>query len=230
MAWTRNVYDQVNTRISPRIWQRLIIAFLLFVIPILLFGYIAHQVFEGDTTAIDSRVLLGIHHRSTPVLNDIVVATTDIGGVIGVISIGLIILAFYAWRRRWMACLQIVAGIGGAGALNFILKVIFERNRPDLWHHIVFESGYSFPSGHAMLSSALAFTVVALAWHTKWRYPAIASGAIYMFYIAFTRLYLGVHYPTDILAGWCVSLAWVILVGLTLGAVTIPVRRILHKA
>ncbi|MFZ1361239.1 MAG: phosphatase PAP2 family protein [Candidatus Saccharimonadales bacterium] len=222
MAWTRNVYHTINQSVSGTTVRRLIIAFVLFIIPVLLFAYIGRQVLQGDTTAIDTRILLGIYHRSSATLDTVVLTMTDLGSAIAVLAIGTGVVALYATRRRWRACAQIIAGIGGAGLLNIIIKLLFERNRPNLWHHLVFESSYSFPSGHAMLSSALAFTIVALAWHTKWRLPAIAGGALYMAGIAFTRLYLGVHYPTDIIAAWCVSLAWVVLVGIVLGAVVVP--------
>ena len=222
MSWTRNIYDQTNRPVGPTTLRKLLVAFGLFMLPVLLFGYIAHQVFEGDTVQLDDRLLLAIHHRSTPILNEIVLRTTDIGGVSGVLGIATVLFGLYAYKRRWQACAQIAAGIGGAGLLNFILKLLFERSRPDLWQHLIYESSYSFPSGHAMLSSALAFTVVALLWHGRYHWHAVLGGAFYMFYVAFTRLYLGVHYPTDIIAGWCVSFAWVLLVGFVLGSVVVP--------
>ena len=74
-----------------------------------------------------------------------------------------------------------------------------------------------FPSGHAMASSALALSLIVIFWSTKWRWLVLAGAIFYVVIIALTRLYLGVHYPTDILAGWAVSCAWVAIVSVTIG-------------
>jgi membrane-associated phospholipid phosphatase len=81
-----------------------------------------------------------------------------------------------------------------------------------LWQQIVIEKGYSFPSGHAMISCALAITIMILCWPTRWRRLAIIGGTIYFILVGISRLYLGVHYPSDVLGGWCVSIAWLYLV------------------
>jgi undecaprenyl-diphosphatase len=63
-----------------------------------------------------------------------------------------------------------------------------------------------------MASSVLAFTIIALLWKTRWRWPAVTLSTIYFLYIGLSRVYLGVHFPSDVLAGWCISLTWVLLV------------------
>ena len=78
------------------------------------------------------------------------------------------------------------------------------------------ENGYSFHSGHAMASMALSASVIFLLWKTKYRLLAIIIGALYILTIGLTRMYLGEHYPSDILAGWLISLAWVVLVAFIL--------------
>ncbi|MDF2461379.1 MAG: acid phosphatase, partial [Candidatus Saccharibacteria bacterium] len=103
----------------------------------------------------------------------------------------------------------VVLSVAGAALLNLLLKASFQRDRPDLWESIVTETSYSFPSGHAMASSALAFSVMLVLWETKWRWLAVAVGTIYFVLVGVSRMYLGVHFPSDVVAGWCVSLAWV---------------------
>lgn len=218
MSWTRNIYDQTNKPVGRTTLRTLIIAFILFIIPVVAFAYIADEVVEGDTMQIDNRILLGIYHQSTPILNEIVLHVTDLGGVMGVAGLTAIAIGIFLYRSRWQACLQIAAGVAGAAALNVVLKLLFERDRPNLWQHLIFENSYSFPSGHSMLSSALAFSLVVVMWHTRWRWVVFALAAIYVVSIGFTRLYLGVHYPTDVIAGWCVSAAWVIIVAVVLGS------------
>ena len=103
-----------------------------------------------------------------------------------------------------------IVGVGGAVVINFILKMIFERSRPDLWQRLVVETSYSFPSGHALASSAIALVIIIICYKTKWFIPAIIIGTVYAVVIAYSRLYLGVHYPSDIIGGWLISAAWVI--------------------
>ena len=105
-----------------------------------------------------------------------------------------------------------IAAVVGAGLLNLLLKATFQRDRPDLWEHIVTELTYSFPSGHAMASMALGSAMIMAFWRTRYRVVALIGGVFYIISIALTRLYLGVHYPTDIIAGWCAALAWVVFV------------------
>ena len=84
--------------------------------------------------------------------------------------------------------------------------------RSDLWERLITETSYSFPSGHAMLSSMLAFAVIAIAWRTRYRLIATIAALLFMVLVSFSRLYLGVHYPTDIVAGWLVSVSWLLVV------------------
>jgi membrane-associated phospholipid phosphatase len=82
------------------------------------------------------------------------------------------------------------------------------RVRPHLWESKAPELDFAFPSGHSMTSMTLFIVLLILAWKTKWRLPVLILGSLYVLTIAWTRLYLGVHFPSDILAGWMVSFAW----------------------
>jgi undecaprenyl-diphosphatase len=99
--------------------------------------------------------------------------------------------------------------VAGAWSINIMAKLLFQRVRPALWQSPVPEHDYSFPSGHAMLSMAIAGSLIILAWPTCLRWPALIGGSIGVLGIGLSRLYLGVHYPSDIIAGWCASLLWV---------------------
>jgi undecaprenyl-diphosphatase len=137
---------------------------------------------------------------------------TEFGGLVGVLTLTLGAMALFASRRRWRRAAMLGVVVLGASLLNLLLKMLFARERPDLWDHIVTELSYSFPSGHAMASMGLAAGLVVSLWETRFRRIAIIGGLAYVAVIAFTRLYLGVHYPTDIIAGWCVSIAWALAV------------------
>ena len=92
--------------------------------------------------------------------------------------------------------------------LNLAAKHYFARARPDLWLSLAPETTFSFPSGHAMGSMTLAAVVTALAWNTRWRWPACLAAIAFALLVGMSRVYLGVHFPSDILAGWSAALAW----------------------
>lgn len=199
--------------LSTPTWRLIVVTFAVLTVPVFAFVQLADEVREQDTLWFDETVLRGVNTLATPWLDAVVAGVTELGGVIGVIVLtaGLGVLL---WRRRYrLRTVQLLIGVGGAVLLNVLLKSAFQRDRPELWERIVTENSYSFPSGHAMASSALAFSAIVLLWPTRWRWWAIAGASLYMLVIAFTRLYLGVHYPTDILAGWAVSASWVAAVG-----------------
>ena len=198
--------------LSARSWRRLGIAFALIAIPVLGFVQLVDEVRDQDTLPYDEAILRAINTISSPGLDALVVAVTQLGGVIGVVVLTTGIVALL-WQRRYrLNALLLAIGVGGAALLNVLLKAVFQRDRPQLWERIVTENSYSFPSGHAMASCALAVSLIFLLWPTRWRWWALAGGVLYMCVIAFTRMYLGVHYPTEILAGWAVSTAWVAIV------------------
>jgi len=91
---------------------------------------------------------------------------------------------------------------------------LFHRDRPTFWHSLITETGYSFPSGHAMISSALIVGLIVLLWNTKWRITSIIVGGFIVLMIGLSRLYLGVHYPTDVVAGWSAGFIWALLVAM----------------
>lgn len=88
--------------------------------------------------------------------------------------------------------------------------MLLHRVRPHLWESPAPEFDYGFPSGHAMSSMTLVAVLVILTWGSRWRWWVLAAGTIFVLVIGWTRLYLGVHYPSDILAGWMASIAWAV--------------------
>jgi membrane-associated phospholipid phosphatase len=190
------------------VWQ-VLVAFAFYVLPVIIFVRLALEVQERTPPALDAAILHWLRQPASPGLDSWAVWLTDLGGPIGVTVVTLVgAIALYLGRRR-RAALVLVTGVGGAAVINSLLKLIFQRARPDLWEPLIHEASFSFPSGHAMVSSALACSVVYILWRTRWRWWAIGLGLIYALVIGLTRLYLGVHYPTDVLAGWLVGFTWV---------------------
>lgn len=116
--------------------------------------------------------------------------------------------------RRFRALVFAVGAVGGAMAFNLLAKYHFERLRPDFYHQICRETVQqlpdpSFPSGHTMASVALASTLGIVCWRTRWRWVAWAAGLLFALGVSWSRLYLAAHYPSDVLAGWLATGAWV---------------------
>lgn len=130
----------------------------------------------------------------------------------------LLVLVLAALRKYREGFFAGVA-LAGSGILNVAAKHYFGRARPSLWESLSPETTYSFPSGHAMGSMTLAAVLVLLAWRTRWRWPVLVLMSAFVVMVGLSRVYLGVHYPSDILAGWAAALAW------TLGVFLLVFRR-----
>lgn len=210
---------------NKHIAVRLLFVLLLFIVSTLIFVRIAREVRMHETLPIDVTVLAWVRGFSTPWLDAASRIVTQLGGQLFVPTI-TILLAAVLWIKRYRDhALLIMAGVGGASVLTLALKAFFARARPELWPSLVIETSFSFPSGHAMASSALAASIVAVLWFTRWRSLAIVIGALYVLMIGFTRLYLGVHYPSDIVAGWLLGVAWVAAVSVIFLTSPLSLRR-----
>jgi len=209
--------DMITSRrrvLEPLLW--------VFGLSTIAFCLLAVAVMSGTTAGFDTATLEWINTHASPFFDTFFVAISNLGDVIFVIFVGLLLLAYLLYTKQYHKALFVVLGIGLSALFNVILKGIFERTRPDLWEWLAIETSYSFPSGHATASMALALCCVAILWRTKWRTVTITSASAYVLLIGFSRLYLGVHYPTDILGGWLLSLATVSLVALIIYFVTHP--------
>lgn len=191
---------------------KLLLSTAYFWVPVLIFLRLANEVHEKEPLLGDTAILQWFRQFSTPGLDAVVVAITQFGSAPAV-AVGLTLsLAALVWAGHRRDALFLLFCAGGTALINLFIKVIFERDRPSLWQHIVTENSYSFPSGHAMISSALALSFILIFWHTRYRWIVVGFGAAYCLLVSTSRLYLGVHFPSDVLAGWCVSLLWVLTV------------------
>jgi undecaprenyl-diphosphatase len=181
-------------------------------VPVIIFSKLAGEIIENEPLAIDTFVLQWIHSHATSVLDVFFLIITTAGNVEILLPVTIIVALYLLYRKQRLNTFIILFSVGGAAAANVVLKLLFHRERPIFWHSLIVETGYSFPSGHAMLSSALIFSLIFIAWRTRWRWWTIIVGVTVIILIGLSRLYMGVHYPTDIIAGWSVSLAWAFIV------------------
>lgn len=122
----------------------------------------------------------------------------------------VLIPAAWLWlrRRRRMLALHLLTVLVGSSALNFLLKFLYDRPRPDLWERRGQYQFASYPSGHAIASVAVLITVAMLLQRFKgWRWPWFVAALILGFSL-YSRLYLGVHWPTDVIAGYVMGTVW----------------------
>lgn len=185
---------------------------------LLLFALLAEDVLEGETMAFDGAVRSLVQQHASPALTSAMRFVTTLGSTQTLVVLGLCAcVVFFAagWRRD---AVLFVVTMAGASALNFALKLSFGRARPETFFDTPLPASYSFPSGHALLSlcfyGALAVAVAPRLRHKSARAAVWASAGLLAALIGFSRIYLGVHYPSDVVAGYAAALVWVILVAL----------------
>ena len=208
----KDMIGRIAQQLPKEAWISLGISLTILFGLIATFAQISDVVTDHHTKGFDEAILHSVHTISSPALDVLVSILTEFGGLIGVVTLTLGAVSLFGARRKWKRAAYLAVTVLGASLLNLALKATFQRTRPDLWDHIVTELSYSFPSGHAMASMGLAAGLVLSLWNTRYRRVAVIGSLVYVLVIAFTRLYLGVHFPTDILAGWCASIAWAVLV------------------
>jgi membrane-associated phospholipid phosphatase len=192
----------------------LVIGFLVCAVVVFLFGFLAREVFRTpNTRTFDREVTLAVRELQSP-SNDRIARTVTFFGSHFFILPATVLLTAGLWLKHHGASAVLFAGsVAGGFALNAVLKIAFARQRPDLWPALVSERTYSFPSGHATISTAFFGGAAAVVLHLS-RKPAVrgmalvvATNAILM--IAASRVYLGAHWTTDVTGGILVGLFWV---------------------
>jgi membrane-associated phospholipid phosphatase len=189
---------------------RLLALFACVLVPLFLFGELAEDVLDKDPFVFDEVILLFMHRHATPALDRIMLLASELGSGAWVTPFDAIVCAILLARRRWLDALFWTLATGGASLLNMLAKHTFARTRPDLWPSLAPESSFSFPSAHSMQSMALAAALIVLLWPSAARWPVVVLATAFTLWVGTSRVYLGVHFPSDVLAGWSASLAWVV--------------------
>lgn len=189
------------------IWS---VVLLLFLLATKLFWELAEDVYQREALGWDIQVMLGVHELSQPWLDELFWLITLTGGPLILLPLGLI--AIYLWRQgKQRRALLFVVSFLGTSLLNSLLKTFFARPRPALFPTRVISPGYSFPSGHAMAAAAF-FGMLALFLWQQGRYGWALLAAAWVPVVAFSRVYLGAHFPSDVLASLALGTIWLIIV------------------
>ena len=220
-----------DLRHALRAHKMLLLALLAgLVLPWVVFINVAEDIWESGGFVGDKQILKFLHAHATPVLDQLALGFTAVGDPLpmGIVA-GLITVGLAMWGTRTQAWFFALS-VGGAMGLNLLVKVLFARPRPDLWTSLKPAFYYSFPSGHAMGAAALVMALGFLLWHRPCRWLAWMLGALFALGVGWSRVYLGVHFPSDVLAGWTGSVGWVAALHLFFSPEFHELRRIWRTA
>lgn len=221
MQRTKAGLRALGRRLVPRdrdeLW--LLLGSLILLAAVMLVANLAGRVLEGDTLEFDKRLLQALRKADNPSQPIgpawLEFAAFDITALGGPTVLGLTVFAvvgFLVLQGLYRNALFVLVASAGGFLLNDVLKAFFARPRPDVVPHLRQVMSLSFPSGHALTSAAVFLTLGALLMRVAERrivkFYCMCVAMVATLLVGATRVYLGVHYPTDVLAGWLIGLAW----------------------
>ena len=201
------------------LWRRLrdeggiLLAFLALALLALIFLKFASEVAEGETLGFDRAIMQWMRdHAGGPAMRTTMLDITALGGTAVLTIVTVAVAGFLIVVRKSATAGFVAASVIGGTAISFGLKAIFARPRPDLVEHLVYVDTSSFPSGHAMNSAVVYLTLGMLLASTQQRHAPriylITIAILLTLAVGISRVYLGVHWPSDVIAGWCVGAVW----------------------
>jgi undecaprenyl-diphosphatase len=199
-----------------------LVAMLLIVGGVWAFAEIADEVIEGETQSFDERLVRMMRQADDPAnpigpawLAEVGRDMTAVGGIAVLALVTGSVVGYLVIDRKFRAAVFIVVATFSGLVVSTVLKGAFDRPRPDIVPHLSHVISSSFPSGHSMMSAIVYLTLGALlAGLTKslrLRVYFIGVGVLLTVLVGVSRVYMGVHYPTDVLAGWTAGLVWATL-------------------
>lgn len=201
-------------RIAKWITLRLIIAVVLFLLALFVFATIADEIVLEHESGFDNTILKAIFSLESPLATKIFLAFTFFGSSTFLFPAYVLLILIFLFKKNWKLALD-VASIGiTSTSLLYLLKDIFKRQRPldPLIRHV---TGFSFPSGHSFSSFTFCGLIAYLIWQSNLQNGWIIAATIVLFLfattIAFSRVYLKVHFPSDVIAGFCLSMMWLVI-------------------
>ena len=180
------------------------------------FGWLADEVLEGETRHFDDVTRAAVHTLASPALTTAMRGISFLGSTLFLTAMTILAVAWFALRKWGREAKLFALTMIGASVLNTTLKLVFQRPRPVPFFNLTAPETYSFPSGHALASCCyFAGLAAILSGRIKSRRTRtivwIAAAAMFLL-IGLSRIYLGVHYTTDVIAGFAAALIWILVV------------------
>jgi len=216
-------FDTTNSAFASRVRDfgkrlglRLVVGLTAAAATLFLFARLASETLEGDARQFDDWSRSAIHQFASPALTSVMRIVTALGEPSLLFGLSLITAIGFAIAKRYRAMLLLVATMVGATVLDQVLKLSFHRARPEPFFEIPSPSSFSFPSGHALASFCFYSTItVLISRRTAYRSVRVVTWALavlLVLLIGLSRIYLGVHYATDVLAGYSAAFIWVMII------------------
>ena len=181
----------------------------------LAFVRITRELIEGDVSAVDRAILLAVARTRTPWLTVAAIDVTALGSITLVVLFSAFTLMVLLVLRDRLGALQLLAASTGAGILTLLTKNIIERIRPEEVQRLITVSGFSYPSGHSVSTSALYLTIAIIAGryvqHSGARAAIFLAVSAVLIMVGASRVYLGVHYATDVVSGISLGAGWALV-------------------
>lgn len=175
---------------------------------LVLFLIILYFVVEGKTSEFDGAIQNVFFSARNEVLNQVVACFTHVGDTVSIVILCLLLLIL-PWTRKWYG-IPVSAAAIVASSMNHYIKGIIQRPRPDVAMHLIEQGGWSFPSGHSITSMVVFGLLIWLVRHNVENKKTANIWTVVLVIpwigIGLSRIYVGVHYPTDVLAGWCLGI------------------------
>jgi undecaprenyl-diphosphatase len=185
---------------------------------LVLVTWLGREVMEGEVLGMDESIRALLHKLVSPRATTIMIAASVYGGPSVLVTLALVAALAFQLRGWSRGALLVAITVAGAGLLNWLLKLSFGRVRPVAFFDYPLPGSPSFPSGHSIFAASIFGGVAALL-SPRLEHPALRIGvwsfAIFLtLLVGFSRVYLGVHYPSDVLAGYSIAVIWVTAVAL----------------
>jgi membrane-associated phospholipid phosphatase len=187
-------------------WVEMTIASVL----IFIFASLAEDVWFKEPFAWDAPTMLAIHRLARPFIDKLMLLVTQMGVIGAGVAVFMLAIYFIAKHQR-TNLISLIVIFGGAVVLNTLMKSLFARPRPDIFPPLAIEQSFSFPSGHVAASTAVYGFLAILLWQSHHRFWAIVIG-LWIPIVAFSRMYLGVHYPSDVLGAFAFTSLWLLII------------------
>jgi undecaprenyl-diphosphatase len=212
----------LDTKTRRVLLRAIPLSLVVAIMALLLFAWMAEEVLEAGTIRFDNSIRAAVHQRASPALTVFMRGITLLGSMEVLLPLVLIVVTFLLVRGKRYEAIVLSVTMAGGVILNMVLKLSFHRVRPDPFFDLATPASYAFPSGHALLALCFYGVMVRILSDSlksrEYRWMVWVGAVLLIGLIGLSRIYLGVHHASDVLAGYAAAIVWI-------SAVTMIVRQ-----